>query len=187
MVRPALNPFLRRSVLALTMVAAASGIGSCAHFMAPASTENAQAAPAAVNIPPGCSDNFSGLWLHGDDLGYSYQAQDDGGTLVLTAYRSWPLDGGALDAGARALAAYVSLRRTAQGFKGSTQAQAVHPSGGRTCPVTFPTEVTHCDDGGLTLRSATMASLGEACQPDPSTVGPIMLEHRLARADAGGL
>ncbi|MBX7116777.1 MAG: hypothetical protein K1X64_20795 [Myxococcaceae bacterium] len=158
--------------------------------MAPSEGETTPAtaaAPASFTIPPGCADNFSGLWVHSDDDSYTYQAEDDGGTLVLSAYRAWPLDGGALDAGAPALAAQVLLRRTAQGFKGTTQAQAVHPLGGRTCPVTFATEVTHCDDGGLTLRSATLTSLGEACQPDPSTVSPIMLEHRLARADAGEL
>lgn len=142
-----------------------------------------------MNVPKGCTDNFTGTWAHTDDPSYAYRAQDDGGALVLTAFRAWNdgADGGRNDAGSGALAAEVTLERTEKGFTGVTQAQAVHPSGGRTCPVSFSTEVIRCEDGGLTLRSATVASLGETCQPGPSTVAPIMLEHRLARADAGGL
>lgn len=82
--------------------------------------------------------------------------------------------------------AVIHLARTPNGFVGEAEMLHLLPSG-RECRATFPTQVTACTRSTLTLTSATSTPVGEGCQ-SPSLPRPAaMLEHRLARTDAGAL
>lgn len=134
--------------------------------------------PRVMNVPPGCLANFGGSWRHADDQTWRYSATDDGGTLQLLAFRVFPSDGGT----PAAPSARVTLERTADGFSGLAVADVLHPTG-RICSAGYPTEVQSCSQGGLVLRAAAAVSLGDGCQTPLPPRSPVMLEHRLVRAD----
>jgi hypothetical protein len=137
--------------------------------------------PRVMNVPPGCLANFGGHWRHADDQTWRYTATDDGGTLQLLAFRVFPKGG--TDGGIPAApAARVTLERTEDGFSGTSVADVLHPTG-RICSAEYPTLVQSCSDGGLVLRAAAAVSLGDGCQTPLPPRSPVMLEHRLVRAD----
>lgn len=139
----------------------------------------------AVRIPPGCGGDFSGAWLHADDATWAYRGRDDGGLLLLEAFRAFRPDGGEAPTPV-ARAARIELERTADGFLGEAWADVLHPTG-RICTARYPAEVQSCGDGGLVLRAAAAVSLGDGCQTPLPPRTPVMLEHRLVRADPGQL
>ena len=82
--------------------------------------------------------------------------------------------------------AVIHLRRTPTGFVG--EAEMLHLlASGRECRATFATRVTACTPSTLTLTSATSTPVGEGCQTPSLPQPAAMLEHRLARTDAGAL
>lgn len=136
------------------------------------------------NVPPGCRANFAGAWAHADEPTWRYRATDDGGTLELFAYRVFATDlpDGGTPAAPEAPAARVTLERSPDGFRGEVRADVLHPTG-RICSAAYPTEVQSCGDGGLVLRAAAAVSVGDGCQTPLPPRSPVMLEHRLHRAD----
>ncbi|MBS1151307.1 MAG: putative lipoprotein [Myxococcaceae bacterium] len=82
--------------------------------------------------------------------------------------------------------AVIHLRRSPEGFVGETETLHLLPSG-RECRATFVTRVTACTPSSLTLSSATSTPVGEGCQTPSLPQPAAMLEHRLARTDAGAL
>ena len=80
----------------------------------------------------------------------------------------------------------IHLRRTPDGFVGEAEMLHLLPSG-RECRATFATRVTACTLSTLTFSSATSTPVGEGCQTPASPQPAAMLEHRLARTDAGAL
>ncbi len=139
-------------------------------------------APPAVQIPGGCEALLTGEWTSERDPTFRYRMIDDGGTVTAEAYRAFaPNDGGAPNA-----AAQLVLRRTPKGFVGQTLSPVPQGSG-PPCKAAFPTEITACGPATLTLQSAASTPVGEGCQTPPSPQPAAMLEHRLARSDAGAL
>jgi hypothetical protein len=118
--------------------------------------------PRVMNVPQGCLANFGGNWRHADDQTWRYTATDAGQ--------------------APSPSAKVTLERNAEGFSGTSVADVLHPTG-RICSAEYPTEVQSCSDGGLVLRAAAAVSLGDGCQTPLPPRSPVMLEHRLVRAD----
>lgn len=151
---------------------------SCARVAPPVAEPQKPPAPPALHIPSGCARDLSGEYTHAEDPSYVYRARDDGGTVDLVAGRSFS-DGGTL-------APTIRLTRGPDGFKGETRALAALPSGG-TCEVSFATSVKECPDDGLVLESASSGSVGEGCQIPARPRNPVMLVHKLTRADAGGM
>ncbi len=133
--------------------------------------------PAGPRIPHGCEGDLSGDYTHAQTDRYRYRASDDGGELVLALERTL-LDGGQVlsdpDAGPQ-----IYLRR-GDGFRGATLATEYAPNGA-LCPVTFETELTACDDGGLTLRAERSTPVDETCRAPPSKPRQSLLVHRLVR------
>jgi hypothetical protein len=138
--------------------------------------QNTAPQPPPVKIPEGCERDLSGEYAHAEDPSYRYSARDDGGTLELSAGRTFA-DGGAG-------APTIRLTRGPDGFKGETKALAALPSG-ETCEMTFPTAVQACPDDGLVLESASSGSVGEGCTTPTRPRNAVMLVHKLTRADAG--
>lgn len=142
-----------------------------------------------VRVPDGCLADLSGEWVHAFDSSYRYFATDDGGTLTLVAYRGWPTDAGtaqnALDGGDGAPAAVVTLHRSSEGFAGEAVATIQHPTG-KSCAVRFVTRAVSCADGGLSLQSAASVAVSDTCETPQKPRAEPLLEHRLARPDAGG-
>jgi hypothetical protein len=93
-----------------------------------------------------------------------------------------PRDGGV----APLAAAVIHLQRTPNGFIGETEVIHLLASG-RECRATFATRITACTPSTLTLSSATSTPVGEGCQTPSLPQPAAMLEHRLARTDAGAL
>lgn len=138
--------------------------------------------PPAVKIPPGCEAALTGEWTHQTDPTFRCRIEDDTADATVFVYRAFPeTDGGRPPAGA-----VIHLRRTPKGFVGQTEMTHVLPSG-HECQATFPTEVTGCTPSTLTLLAAASTPVGEGCQTPPSPQPAAMLEHRLARTDAGAL
>ncbi len=162
---------MRVSVLLLLAVSA------CPKASPAPTAELPPAPPPAINVPAGCLADLAGAYIHADDATFLYSARDDGGTLELSAMRSFA-DGGSG-------APTIRLRRGPDGFVGETHALAGLPSGA-TCEVTFPTRVKACGAEGLTLESASTGSVGEGCATPARPRNAVMLEHKLTRADAGG-
>ncbi len=147
-------------------------------------------APPIVQIPAGCDGVLSGEWQHQDDPTFRYHLEDDRKDVTAWVYRVF--DSGGQDAGATVAdagspaTAVVHLRRTAEGFVGIAQSVTLLPSG-RECTARFQTRVTACTPSTLTLSSATSTPVGEGCQTPALPQPAAMLEHRLARVDAGAL
>ncbi|AEI69114.1 hypothetical protein [Corallococcus macrosporus] len=164
---------LHLSVLSLTACSA----------KAPPRTEPGPPPPPAVKIPAGCEQNQAGEYHHAGNPAFRYYGDDDGGTLSLAVVRAHDSEAvDAPDAGSPS----IVLRRTPAGFVGETRATGFSGAG-TPCPVTFPTEVLHCTDAGLTLRSATSTSIDEDCRTAPSGARGVRLEQVLVRGapDAG--
>ena len=106
---------------------------------------------------------------------------------TLAHHHPLPVDLIPLDGGTPPLAtAVIHLRRTADGFLGEAETLHLLPSG-RECRATFATRIAACSPATLNLVSATSTPIGEGCQT-PSLPRPAaLLEHRLARIDAGEL
>ncbi len=134
----------------------------------------------ALKIPAGCGADLSGDYQHARDESFLYSGVDDGGTLTLQVARRH--DGGAFavsggDGGTR-----IVLERTAAGFVGETRAHAFARSGA-PCPVDFKTEVLGCD-GGLLLRSDSVAAVDDTCRLATPTRAQPSREHLLRRVVA---
>ena len=149
--------------------------------------------PAPANrIPPGCDVSLAGDWVHQDDPTFRYKFEDDRADVTVWVYRAFspkpdagrvePMDGGT----PALVAAVIHLRRSPDGFVGETETQHLLTSG-RECRATFVTRVVACATDSLTLSSATSTPVGEGCQTPPSPQPAALLEHRLARTDAGAL
>lgn len=123
-----------------------------------------------------CAADLSGDWVLEADPTWRYAARDDGGTLDVAVTRF-------TDAGT---AASLQLQRSDAGFQGVVRGLAGLPSG-TTCELTFPVRVTRCTDAGLTLLAAADGVIGEGCATPARPRNPAMLEHKLTRADAGGM
>lgn len=65
---------------------------ACVRGSPQAPTETPPAEP--INIPEGCVAPLDGTWVHATDPSFRYEADDDGGTLVLRATRSAKPDAG---------------------------------------------------------------------------------------------
>jgi hypothetical protein len=144
-------------------------LAGCVSSVTPApAVRRAPPAP-PVHVPDGCLRDLSGNYAHTDDPSYTYSARDDGGTLVLIAGRTFT------DGGTGAGAPVITLQRGPDGFRGETKALAGLPSG-ETREVTFATSVQGCPGDGLVLESAADSR---------SNRNPVMLVHKLTRADAG--
>lgn len=59
------------------------GLGACVRGSPQTPAETPPAEP--VSVPEGCLEPLGGAWVHAIDQTYSYDAEDDGGTLVLRA------------------------------------------------------------------------------------------------------
>ncbi len=114
---------------------------------------------------------------------------DEGDAGAVDAGHRFPLPADLLprDGGLPLLAtSVIHLQRTPDGFIGEAETRHLLASG-RECRATFATRVTACTPSTLTLASATSTPVGEGCQT-PALPQPVaMLEHRLARTDAGAL
>lgn len=134
-------------------------------------------APEPVRIPEGCEANLGGVYLDSEQAAFRYEGTDDGGTLQLIVERAPP------DAGVqrpRSWDPVIRVQRTSRGFVGETRAYAFDPL---RCPIHFPTEVTGCRGGGLTIRSAESLQVDpETCAVDPAP--PAMRTFQLIRAPA---
>src|SRR5690606_23458863 len=75
------------------------------------------------------------------------------------------------------------LTRGPQGFTGATVAQQFLPNG-TACEVPFPTTITACSDGSLTLSTATYVAVDAECTPAPTQGESPREEHRLVRPGA---
>ncbi len=85
------------------------------------------------------------------------------------------------DAGRPTTLIRLTLERTPAGFIGRTSATLPHPLG-RSCEVSFKTELLSCADGGLVLRTESATAVGDTCQ-SPAKAQPVPLaEHQLRRA-----
>lgn len=60
---------------------------ACVRSGPQAQPETATPAPEPVRVPEGCLDALDGPWVHADDARWRYEADDDGGTLVLRVTR----------------------------------------------------------------------------------------------------
>ncbi len=163
-----------------------------------------------VRIPPGCESALTGDWQHVENSTFRYHFEDDLVDVTGWVYRAfgpWQADGerpdsadGGLsapvnlpsdllprDAGPGRLAsAVIHLRRTPKGFSG--EAETLHLlASGQECQAAFATQVTACTPSTLTLLSATSTPIGEGCQAPALPQPAVMLEHRLARTDAGAI
>lgn len=135
--------------------------------------------PAAKADP--CAADLSGPYVHSTDPSYVYDARDDGGTVLISVSRRF--DGGSPDAG---LSATMVLSRFGDaGFRGEVRALGGLPSG-QTCELGYPVRVTGCVADGLTLQAAADGVIGEGCLTPARPRNPVMLDHKLTRADAGG-
>lgn len=123
-----------------------------------------------MQIPAGCEASIAGEWTSEADPAFRYRFADDGGEATADGA------GGAV----------IRLRRTPKGFVGQTELNVPQPTG-PACKALFPTEVTACGPATLTVQSAASTPVGEGCQTPPSPQPAAMLEHRLARTDAGAL
>ncbi|HLT28528.1 MAG TPA: hypothetical protein VK013_00690 [Myxococcaceae bacterium] len=164
-----------------------------------------------IRIPEGCDATFEGEWVHARDSSYRYLGEDDGMTLVLQAQRvAAPSTDEASVSGATTsdaeeddggdessleeeltqaepahseLAPVLTLTRGPQGFTGATVAQQFLPNG-TACEVPFPTTITACSDGSLTLSTATYVAVDAECTPAPTQGESPREEHRLVRPGA---
>jgi len=109
--------------------------------------------PSALKIPPTCEHPLGGLYRHAKDPQFQYQAVDDGQRLELSL----------LTPPSTTEAPRIVLNRTAEGFRGETEAVALNGEQ-KPCPLRYPTEVTACDAEGLTLRTIRTLSIDERCQ-----------------------
>ncbi|MBL8957684.1 MAG: hypothetical protein JNK82_43315 [Myxococcaceae bacterium] len=132
-------------------------------------------APRSAATDP-CAADLSGDWLLEEELGWRYSARDDGGTLDVVVTRF-------ADAGSSAT---MQLTRGDAGFSGVVRGLGGLPSG-VTCELTFPIRVTQCSGASLTLLAAADGVIGEGCATPARPRKPAMLEHKLTRADAGGM
>lgn len=139
-------------------------------------------APPAIKIPAGCEGSLTGEWTHETDPTFRYRVEDDRSDLTVAVYRAFAT----ADAGPPPASAQIRLHRTPNGFVGETEMTHLLASG-RECKATFPTEISACGPSTLTLRSAASTPVGEGCQTPSSPQPAAMLEHRLARTDAGAL
>jgi hypothetical protein len=157
--------------------------GLTATLMAcPTRTPTLPEAPRPVRVPKGCEKNQAGEYHHAENPAFRYRGEDDGGTLTLAVVRAREGEASQTDGGTVS----IVLQRTPDGFVGETRATTFTPAG-TACPVRFPTQVTTCDDQGLTLRSAATTAIDENCRPAPSGPQPALKEQRLLRGvpDAG--
>jgi len=145
-------------------------LAGCVPSVAPAPAVQKPPPAPPLHVPEGCLRDLSGEYAHAEDPSYTYSARDDGGTLVLIARRTFT------DAGSGAGAPVITLQRGPDGFRGETKALAGLPSG-ETREVAFATAVQACPADGLVIESAADSR---------STRNPVMLVHKLTRADAGG-
>jgi hypothetical protein len=125
--------------------------------------------PEPLRIPVGCEANLSGGWLLEANPSYQYWGEDLGGTLRLVVQHV------GADAGVS-----LVLARTPHGFVGQTVATGF-TSTGHPCPVTFPTEVRGCPDGGLVLSAAASTAINDECQSPQRGPTPPHLDHVLIR------
>ena len=137
---------------------------------------------------PDAGVRFPGLrFTATGDAGVADAGTPDAGVPDPTHHHPLPADLMPRDGGAPLLAsAVIHLRRTPEGFIGEAETLHLLPSG-RECRATFNTRVTACTPSSLTLSSATSTPMGEGCQTPSSPQPAAMLEHRLARTDAGAL
>ena len=188
---------MRRPLLVLLILSA------CVRTTPQPAPEPEPPPPPPIVVPPGCLEVFSGSWVHASDPGYRYEAQDDGGTLILVVSRVVVIDAGfsprrfrpepVADAGPPAPVdggreptsqVRVELQRTEHGFVGATLAPLTHPTG-RVCEARFPTTVISCAEGGLWLETQRATALGDTCQASARPLGLFTQKHRLVRPDAG--
>lgn len=148
-------------------------LGACVKAVKPAPPE--PALPRSASADP-CAADLSGAWVLDADPTWRYAARDDGGTLEVVVTRF-------ADAGTTAS---MRLERGDGGFAGAVRGLGGLPSGA-TCELTFPVRVTRCTAEGLTLLAAADGVIGEGCATPPRPRNAAMLEHKLTRADAGGM
>jgi len=130
-----------------------------------------------IRVPPGCEQSQAGEYHHAENPAFRYLGQDDGGTLTLAVVRASPEGGvGTPDAGTVS----IVVSRTPDGFVGETRATGFSATGA-PCPITFPTEVTACEEKRLTLKSAAATTIGEDCRPAPSGPPATRLQQVLIR------
>jgi len=152
--------------------------------------------------------------MHAADPSYRYRGVDDGGTLVLTAFRVFAEDAGfvprhflrvdggvvvVIDAGAPAGgdAGADGVDAVDGGTPSATVVVTRTPKGfvgetaaevllptGRPCKVRYPTTVMACADGGLLVRSRSALAVGDACQPPPNPQPAPDADHQLVRPGA---
>jgi hypothetical protein len=158
----------------LRLAFALSGLASAGLVACPS---HAPVGPPPVHVPPGCERSQAGEYHHVGNPAFRYLAEDDGRILSLHLLHAWPDGGvgGTPDGGT----VMIVLSRTPEGFVGATHATGF--GAGMPCPVKFPTEVTACAPGTLTLRTVWKTSVNEACLPPPSGPPPKWTEQVLRR------
>jgi len=167
--------------------------------------------PPPIDVPPGCLQRFGGEWVHAEDPTYVYAAEDDGGTLLLTARREFgPTDAGfkprrfgGRDAGADAsvplppdagpspdagddagLPPPFSATVWLQRTPGGFVGETralIQHPTGRLCEARFPTRVVACADGGLELSTEPSTAVGDNCQAPASPRPQPPQRHTLVR------
>jgi hypothetical protein len=127
-------------------------------------------APPPVHVPDGCLQTFTGRWVDERDPSFTYEAEDDGGTLVLHVSRQFNLDAGFVP------------RRFSHADAGSPDAGA-HPKDGG---VPARDAGLHVDAGALDAAAPDAGTLDAGCTDAGADAGPAPgLAPPLDDADAG--
>jgi hypothetical protein len=130
------------------------------------------------NVERECAINLTGSWELEGDVGYRYEATDDGQTLRLVAHRV-NADGTALAEDAAAASVQMELRRSLGQFSGDFR-MPVTVGPDESCAVLFHTKLTSCASNRLILGVEQTYALNPGCQP--LDIGAIASdEHVLVR------
>lgn len=130
------------------------------------------------NVERECAINLTGNWELEGNVGYRYQATDDGQTLRLVAHRV-NADGTALAEDAAAATVQMELSRSLGQFSGDFR-MPVEVGPAESCAVLFHAKLTSCASNRLILGVEQTYSLNPGCQP--LDIGAIASdEHVLVR------
>lgn len=126
----------------------------CAHLTRRAPTR------AETLVPPGCWGNFSGSWEHENNVGFRYEATDDGSVLKLTPHLVNADGTPNGDPGASDM--LITMNRQAQGFVGGFQ--MIEDTQGKSCALLFQATITACAPDRLTMQVEQSYAVDPQCQ-----------------------
>ena len=149
---------------------AASLAAGCAH--------GSLAAHDPEDVSRECALDLSGSWQQDRNVGYRYEATDDGKTLRLVPHRV-NADGTPLAEDSATEQVQMELRRSFGELAGDFR-MPVATGPGESCALLFHAKLTSCAADRLTLAIEQTYALNPGCQP--TDLGPIASdEHVLVR------